>query len=119
MRTPAGKECPHYYEDYHRGRELQECRLVKANPDSAPWKPKDCARCPVPDILRANASEDLRLRLTIRPVLLGLVRQFHVEAWCDLHDIPIEDPYTGCPRCMDDNPALRLFKDALENSDES
>src|SRR5688572_8219728 len=30
MRTPAGKECDFYYEDFHRGRELQECRIQKA-----------------------------------------------------------------------------------------
>jgi hypothetical protein len=37
-----------------------------------------------------------------------------VEAWCERHDIPIENPYVGCPRCAEDNPALRLFKDALD-----
>jgi len=114
MRTPAGEECPHYYEDFARGRAIQECRLVQANPESAPWRPKDCARCPVPEILRANASPYLRLRLTIRPVLLGFVRQMNVEAWCERHDILIENPYVGCLLCADENPALHLFKDALD-----
>lgn len=114
MRTPAGQECPHYYEDFARGRSVQECRLAQANPNSAPWRPKDCARCPVPDILRANASPYLQLRLTIRPVLLGFVRQVKVEAWCERHDIAIENPYIGCPLCAQENPALRLFKDALD-----
>jgi len=118
MRTPAGKECPHYYEDFHRGRDIQECRLVKANPDSAPWRPKDCFRCPVPDILRANASEDLRLQLTIRPVLLGFVRQMRVDAWCDKHDVTIENPYVGCLICAQENPGLKLFMDALEKNDD-
>ena len=35
MRTPAGKECRFYYQDYNRGRNVQECRLIKANPDVA------------------------------------------------------------------------------------
>ncbi|MBN1200285.1 MAG: hypothetical protein JXJ20_00380 [Anaerolineae bacterium] len=118
MHTPAGKECPHYYEDFHRGRDIQECRLVKENPESAPWRPKDCARCPVPDILRANASETMHLRLTIRPVLLGFIRQMRVEAWCDRHDIPIDNPYVGCPLCAEENPALQLFRDALDDSDD-
>ena len=91
MRTPAGQECPYYYEDFARGRSIQECRLVEGNPKSAPWRPKDCARCPVPDILRANASPDLHLTLTIKPVLLGFVRQMQVEARCDRHNIPIEN----------------------------
>jgi len=114
MRTPAGQECPHYYEDFARGRSVQECRLVQANPESAPWRPKDCARCPVPEIVRANASPDMQLRLTIKPVLLGFVRQMRVEAWCERHDVPIENPYVGCPLCAEENPALRLFKDALD-----
>ncbi len=115
MRTPAGKECPYYYADFHRGRNTQECRLVEANPDSALWRPKDCEGCPVPDILQANASENMRLKLTIRPTLLGFVRQKRVEAWCEKHEMRIENPYVGCPQCSDDNPALRLFRDALEN----
>lgn len=113
MLTPAGKECPHYYADFHRGRDVEECRLVASNPDSAPWQPRDCARCPVPDILLANASPHLRLKLTIRPKLLGFVRQMQVEAWCEKHDVLVEDPYTGCPICAEENPGLRIFKDAL------
>ncbi|HML24746.1 MAG TPA: hypothetical protein PKD09_24035 [Aggregatilinea sp.] len=113
MRTPAGKECPYYYANYHRGRETEECRLVAENPDSAPWQPRDCARCPVPDILLANASPNLRLKLTIRPKLMGFKRQMDVRAWCEKHDIVIEDPYTGCPLCAEENPGLKLFKDAL------
>lgn len=118
MRTPAGKECPHYYEDFNRGRNIQECRLVQANPDSMPWRPSDCARCPVPDIVRANASPQMKLTLTIRGAWLGFVRQLKVEAWCTKHDIPIDDPYTGCPLDAEENDALRLFRDALENPDD-
>lgn len=119
MITPAGKECPHYYEDFNRGRETQECRLVKENPQSLPWRPKDCARCPVPEILRANASPDMKLTLTIRPALLGLVRQLKVEAWSIKYNEPIENPYVGHPRDIDENPALKLFRDALEESGNS
>jgi hypothetical protein len=113
MRTPAGKECPHYYADYHRGRQIEECRLVKANPQSVSWQPKDCSRCPVPDIVLANASDTMLLKLTIRPALLGTVRRMKIDAWCDKHAIPIENPYVGCPRCAEENPALQVFRDAL------
>lgn len=114
MRTPAGQECPHYYEDFNRGRDIQECRLVKANPQSLRWGPKDCAGCPVPEILRANASSHLRLTLTIRGALLGFVRRKQVTAFCTKHNTPIPDPYTGCPLDSDENDALRLFRRALE-----
>jgi len=117
MRTPAGKECSHYYADFHRGRQKQECRLAEANPDSAPWNPKDCARCAVPDILAANASPDLRLRLTIKAGVLGIGRRNQVDATCARHNIKIDDPIVGCPLCNAERPGLNAFIDALEKKD--
>jgi hypothetical protein len=116
MQTPAGKECPHYYEDFNRGRSLQECRLVEANPDSLPWRPSDCAKCPVPDIVLANASPHMSLRLTIKLAWFGLVRRIDVAAWCTKHDIPIKNPYVGCPLDIEENDGLKLFREALEHS---
>jgi hypothetical protein len=118
MITPAGKECPHYYEDFNRGRSSQECRLVKDNLDSMRWRPRDCARCSVPEIVRANASPHMKLSLTIRGALLGFVRQMKVEAWCMKHEIPIENPYVGCPLDAEENDALKLFREALDESDD-
>lgn len=118
MRTPAGKECRHYYEDYNRGRNVQECRLARGNPYSLPWKPVDCFRCSVPAILYANASPDLELRLTIKPRLLGLGRTIEVEAWCARHRFPLEDPYLGCPECNTDKPGLDVFRRALGGEDD-
>jgi len=117
MRTPAGKECKHYYEDYNRGRNIKECRLVKENPDSLPWRPSDCARCPVPDILNANASADLALTLRIDNRFLGLQRTYTVTASCIKHGIPIDDPYIGCPHCNAERPGLDLFRKALGDPD--
>jgi hypothetical protein len=117
MITPDGRECKHYFEDFHRGRSRQECRLIAANPESKPWRPRDCERCPVPDILRANASEDLVLRARIHNGFLGLgVFGVHVEveAFCDKHDIPIDDPFVGCTRCNAETPGLAQFLSALE-----
>ncbi len=119
MRTPAGQECAHYYEDFHRGRAVQECRLAAANAHSLPWQPTDCARCPVPAILQANASPHMRLTLTVRKRWLGRFgRVLDVRAWCTLHDVPIENPYLGCPLDADENDALRLFREALEKTDD-
>ena len=116
MRTPAGKMCPHYYQNFHRGRDIQECRLVTDNQESLLWKPKDCERCPVPDILLANASEDLRLTLTIRPLLLGMGRRLDVDAYCAKHQIPVADPYVGCTQCHAERPELEAFIRALEET---
>jgi hypothetical protein len=117
MKTPAGTECPQYYADFHRGRHVQECRLAERNPDSAPWHPNDCSRCPVPEILRSNASPFIRLRLTIKPGFLGIGRHNKVEAFCEKHAIPVEDPIVGCPKCNAERPGIEAFLDALEESE--
>lgn len=118
MRTPAGKECRHYYEDFHRGRNIQECRLIKGNPDSLAWRPADCARCGVPEILNANSSPNVELKLTIKPKLLGLGRTMEVEASCIKHHITIEDAFTGCPHCNAERPGLDVFRRALDQTDD-
>jgi hypothetical protein len=117
MKTPAGKECPEYHADFHRGRRVQECRLIKRNPHSAPWHPGDCSRCSVPDIFRANASESLRLSLQVKPGLLGIGRKLVVSAFCEKHKAAIDDPYVGCEACNAERPSLSLFLDALRSSD--
>ena len=98
MRTPAGTTCPHYYEDFNRGRSTQECRLIKASPRSLPWRPSDCAGCPVPALRRANPSPDLRLELTVTR-RFGLFRRKRVEAHCLRIDCDAPDPIAGCERC--------------------
>lgn len=98
MRTPAGTECRFYYEDFNRGRQTQECRLIKDNPRSLPWAPGLCAKCPVPEILRANGSPDLRLELTVRKSL-GLFTKLVVDAYCAKHAAPVADPIRGCQAC--------------------
>lgn len=116
MRTPAGKECRHYYEDFHRGRNIQECRLIRDNPDSLPWRPRDCSKCVVPDILNANASRELTLKVTVKTGLLGFGRRVEVEAFCRREPIPLEEAYTGCTER--NNPGLDLFRRALEQDDD-
>ncbi|MCB9435922.1 MAG: hypothetical protein H6673_02890 [Anaerolineales bacterium] len=114
MRTPAGTECNFYYEDFHRGRNVQECRVPKST-QSAIWKPEHCAKCPIPAILRANASPHLHLELTIKQTMLGFGRKMQVKAWCNRHDVRIEDPYIGCPECNNERPGLNLFAEALDD----
>jgi hypothetical protein len=116
MRTPAGTECDLYYEDFHRGRDAQECRAHKSE-KSAYWQPKDCAKCPVPEILRANSSPHLQLEITINRGFMSLGNNVKVRAWCNRHDIEIENPYTGCSKCNADRPGLNLFAEALEELD--
>lgn len=106
MITPAGKECRFYYQDYHRGRAEQTCRLIAANPDSAEWQPKDCSNCPVPEILLANSSPDLVLQGTVKKGLFGLNRHVEVTAFCSRHLIDVPRPQVGCPSCANEKPGL-------------
>jgi len=115
MITPAGKECKHYYQDFHRGRSIQECRLVKQNPDSERWHPGDCSKCPVPDILLANADPDMELTLTIKKGFLGFGRRLEVVAKSRKDGKIIENPYVG--RVDQDNPELEIFRQAMEEID--
>lgn len=98
MRTPAGRECSYYYEDFNRGAEIERCRVKRAS-GSARWRPKQCGHCPVPAIEAANGSPCLDLTLTVRARPLGLSDKFEVDAWCTAHG-PIEDPYVGCVECV-------------------
>ena len=115
MITPAGRECPHYYADFNRHtRDIEECRLAKDNPNSEQWHPKDCAQCPVPDIVLANSSPDTQLILTIKSTMFGFVRRVEVDAICVKNGEEV-DPYVGCP---DDHPGLDIFRQALDDSNE-
>ncbi len=111
MRTPAGTECPYYYEDFYRGRSTQECRLVGRNPHSEQWKPKLCARCPVPDILRANSCPQMVLEARVARRWLGLVRRVEVYAVCTKYQVEVADPYVGCGHC---HPQAATILDAPE-----
>ena len=99
MRTPAGTECPYYYEDYFRGREKQECRLIARNPASEPWRPGMCAGCPVPRIAMANHCPNLALEARVARGFLGLGRRVEVKAVCSLHLVDVAEPQVGCGHC--------------------
>jgi hypothetical protein len=106
MITPAGDECRFYYEDYHRGRSLQECRLIARNPESDPWEPSLCSTCPVPSILQANSSPHLALEGAVVRRFFFLKR-VQVFAVCSRHLIELDDPYVGCPQCRAENPGAQ------------
>jgi len=91
---------------------------VELNPASMRWKPGDCSKCPVPEILNANASPFLELSLTIKPKMLGLGRQLEIKASCIKHHVVIQDPYVGCPECNAERPGLDIFWQALGQDDD-
>lgn len=115
MKTPAGKECKYYYGDFHRGRSEEACRLIERNPDSPPWNSKLCFSCPVPDILRANASETLKLDGRVIKKLFGLKQEVQVEGWCSECFNVVPDPRRGCQFCAKTSgPSILDFKESPE-----
>jgi hypothetical protein len=99
MRTPAGTECRFYYEDFMRGRETQECRLIASNPHSKAWRPGLCRTCPVPAILRANGCPNMTLEARVGSRWLVLP-QVRVRAFCSLSQQEVAEPMVGCGRCQ-------------------
>lgn len=98
MKTPAGKECPHFYGDYYRGRNIEECRLLKAYGEQ--WSKDLCATCPVPDIARANSCSHMQLKVWIaRPITAVFQRRVQVSAFCDKTHRDVAEPQIGCGEC--------------------
>ena len=110
MKTPAGQECRYFYGDYHRGRNHEECRLLKnANPPQE-WKPALCSTCPVPGILRANACEHMTLQPEVHRPFFILKPRVKIEAYCTKTKQAVDEPHIGCGEC---HQLPQIFKEGL------
>jgi hypothetical protein len=101
MRTPAGNECPYFYGDYFRGRNIEECRLLGSNPNNGPWKADLCKTCPVPGITRSNACENMTLYASVKKGALKN-RRVKVTAYCSKSNSEVKVPQVGCELCHQD-----------------
>jgi len=98
MKTPAGHECPHFYGDYFRGRNVEECRLLKQQ--GQVWTPDLCRTCPVPAIARANSCQYMKLNAVItRPFSALFSRRVQVTALCEKSEKNVSEPEIGCGQC--------------------
>ncbi len=119
MKTPAGRECKYFFGDYHRGRNLEECRLLQTNRESEPWKPSLCATCPVPDILIQNACPHLKLDGEARKGFLGFGGGVQVSGWCQEYFLDVKNPTLGCGHCHEFRGPSILDLDLGEDEEES
>jgi hypothetical protein len=99
MKTPSGVDCPFFYGDYYRGKQVEECRLIGSQPGSQKWTADLCQSCPVPEIKRANACPTMILKPTIRKKFLGVKRQVTVTAKCTKSNSIVKVPEIGCGIC--------------------
>ena len=98
MKTPAGRECPHFYGDYYRGRNVEECRLLEAQGQA--WTPDLCRSCPVPNITRANSCQNMKLKVKVgRPITAAFQRRVQVSAFCEKTKRDVSEPEIGCGEC--------------------
>ena len=89
--------CRYYFADYFRGRDHEECRLIRRNPDSLPWRRSLCDTCPVPDILLNTNCKEIALEAEVVK-RWGVMERVEVYAVCARHLIELEDP-KHCPQC--------------------
>jgi hypothetical protein len=99
MRTPAGKECRFFYGDYHRGRNNEDCRLLSSATPPQHWTRDMCFKCPVPDILQANACAHMSLQPRVTRPFPFIKRRVEVLAVCSSSQRQGFDPHLGCGDC--------------------
>lgn len=97
--------CRYFHGDYYRGKNVEACRLLEANPDNEiPWKRKHCDTCPVPAVLIGSKSRDLELEGTVKRRVLR-ERVEITFAVCTRHMEQLSDPLQ-CPACAAEQAAL-------------
>ena len=107
MKTPFGAQCSYYYEDMHRGREHQECRLLDTNQSN--WTVRLCKSCPVPRWQQCNSCEHLNYRALVTPGLLGFWRRMIIKVWYQDSHSEVIEPEVGCGSCHQENPFLEYL----------
>ena len=96
MKKPV--DCPFFYANYHRGLDIEKCRLVERNPENArPWHRSLCNSCPVPRMLRQTTSRNLLVEGSVVRKF-GLLDRVSVYAVCGEHLVELADPL-HCPAC--------------------
>lgn len=99
MKNPAGVECAFFFGDYYRGRDREECRLLKSASPSLLWQPRLCESCPVPGILLANSCQHMILKPILRRPFPFFPQQVGVKAYCRKTQQDVPEPKVGCGEC--------------------
>lgn len=98
MRTPAGKDCTFFYGDYFRGRDEEECRLLKDH--ELEWTPDLCSNCSIPDIELANACEFMQFTPKVeRALIIVGKKQVYIDTYCSKCTCSVDEPRIGCGQC--------------------
>jgi hypothetical protein len=91
-------DCPYFFGDYYRGRDIEKCRLIERNrANTRPWHRALCDTCPVPVILRETTCKHLALEASVERKL-GIIERVSVYAVCTEHVEELRDP-KRCAKC--------------------
>lgn len=104
MLTPAGKECRYFYGDYYRGRQHEECRLLNAA--GLKWRSYLCQKCPIPEIVQANACEHMQFHPRLERAFVLMQPQVKIKTTCSKCECDVDQPRVGCGQC---HPLLDVF----------
>jgi len=99
MKNPTGIECSHFFGDYFRGKNREECRLLKSATPPLPWQHSTCENCPVPGILRANSCEHMQLEPALNRPFPFFPLRVEVSATCRKTHQSVQEPHIGCGEC--------------------
>lgn len=105
MKTPSGRDCGYFYGDYFRGKNLEECRLLKEF--GLVWQASYCQSCPIPEIVQANACENMQFTPTLKRPLPLMKKQVQIDTFCTKCNCQVKTPHIGCGKC---HPLLDTFK---------
>jgi hypothetical protein len=112
MQTPFGKECRYFYGDYYRGRSHEECRLLESA--GLEWSAYLCQKCPIPDILMANACKHMQFHPKLVRPLIVMKRQVEISTYCSKSQNTVNEPRVGCGQC---HPILDIFEVSPDDPD--
>jgi hypothetical protein len=99
MRTPAGSECPYFYGNYHRGKDIEECRLIGNKPPPNNYTPDLCKTCPIPKYIQANSCPNLQYKAVVNNSILKRWRRVVISATCSKSNLVVKEPQIGCGQC--------------------
>ena len=103
---PQPFNCRYFFGDYHRGANLEKCRLLEESPNNTrTWQRKHCDSCPVPDLLHTSNCLDLLLEAEVQKSFLR-ERVAVTFAVCARHLQELDDP-NDCPLCAAEQTRLR------------
>ena len=104
MKQPVN--CPHFFADYQRGRDLEKCRLIAKNrANRRRWRRALCETCPVPDILRNTTCNHLALEASVVR-RWGIWQRVAVYTICTNSLQELHDP-KRCAACEQDKERLQ------------